>query len=429
MKTRVLTHLFVWMTMVALTGPLVRPAAAQEAPRVLTLAALVATADERNPTVTAARRGVEAADAAVRLAKAGLAITVSAQGSAGIVGGTTTSSSSLSSSAGVSASYTLYDSGQTAASVRQAESNLRSAQATLNQVRQDTAVAAAQAYVTLLRAQRAVDQNQQVVAQNQGLLRLAEAQFQAGVVARADVVRAQANLAAAEGDLIVARNGVDQTTAGLNTAIGQGPTVAITAASAPAVPQATVPQADLARLVEERPEVRKALADIDAATAAVAVAQANAGLQLSLTSGVTQGLTPTGQTVYSIGTTVSFPLVDGGRSSAQVAQAQASLAVAKARIENTRLTLQLQAVTALSSIVSARARIASAQAGLAFAQEALRLSQGRYAAGAATILEVIDAQTALVQAQVTLDNAQFDELAGVVSLRYALGRSVVDGAI
>jgi len=86
-------------------------------------------------------------------------------------------------------------------------------------------------------------------------------------------------------------------------------------------------------------------------------------------------------------------------------------------------------VTALSSIVSARARITSAQAGLAFAQEALRLSQGRYAAGAATILEVIDAQTALVQAQVTLDNAQFDELAGVVSLRYALGRSVVDGTI
>lgn len=429
MKMRVLRHLLVWMTVVVLTGPLARPAAAQEAPRALTLAALVATADERNPTVTAARRGVEAADAGVRLAKAGLAITVSAQGSAGIVGGTTTSSSSLSSSAGVSASYTLYDSGQTAASVRQAEANLRSAQATLNQVRQDTSVAAAQAYVTLLRAQRAVDQTQQVVAQNQGLLRLAEAQFQAGVVARADVVRAQANLAAAEGNLIAARNGVDQSTAGLNTAIGQGPTVAITAASAPAVPQATVAQADLARLVEERPEVRKALSDIDAATAAVAVAQANAGLQLSLTSGVTQGLTPTGQTVYSIGTTVNFPLVDGGRSSAQVAQAQANLAAAQARIENTRLTLQLQAVTALSSIVSARARITSAQAGLAFAQEALRLSQGRYAAGAATILEVIDAQTALVQAQVTLDNAQFDELAGVVSLRYALGRSVVDGTI
>jgi len=424
-----LTRLIVWTAAVTLVAALAGPAAAQEAPPALTLVDIVAATDQRNPAVTAARRAVDAAEASVRLARAGAGISVSAQGSAGIVGGTTTTSSSLSSSAGLSASYTIYDSGETAASVRQAEANLRSAQAALGQVRQDTALAAAQAYVTLLRAQRAVDQSAQVVAQNQGLLRQAEAQFQAGAVARADVVRAQANLAAAEGNLIAARSAVDQATAGLNTTIGQGPLAAIAAASAPAAPQTTVAQGDLARLVEDRPEVRRALADIDAATAALAVAQASDGMQVALTGGVTQGFTPTGQTVYSIGTSVSLPLIDGGRSSAQVAQAQANLAAARARIEGTRLTLQLQAVTALSSITSARARITSAQAGLAFAQESLRLSQGRYAAGAATILEVIDAQTALVQAQVTLDGAQFDELAGVVSLRYALGRSVVDGTI
>jgi outer membrane protein TolC len=429
MRIRIPGRLVVWTVLVALIAALAHPAAAQEAPRALTLADIVAATDQRNPAVAATRRAVEAAEASVRLARAGAGVTVSAQGSAGIVGGTTTTNSALSSSAGLSASYTIYDSGETAASVRQAEANLRSAQAALSQARQDTALAAAQAYVTLLRAQRAVDQNQQVVAQNQQLLRSAEAQFQAGAVARADVVRAQANLAAAEGDLIAARNAVDQATAGLNTVIGQGPLSTIAAASAPPVPQTTVAQAQLARLVEDRPEIRRAQADIDAATAAVAAAQAGGGLQVALSGGVTQGFTPTGQTVYSIGTNVSFPLFDGGRTSAQVAQAQANLAAAKARIESTRLAVQLQAVTALTSITSARARITSAQAGLAFAQESLRLSQGRYAAGAATILEVIDAQTALVQAQVALDNAQFDELAGVVSLRYALGRSVVDGTI
>jgi outer membrane protein TolC len=421
------------MLAAALASPAMPPASAQQpAPppaRQFTLADLVTTADERNPSVTAARRAVEAADAAVRAARAGLAVTVFAQGTAGIVGGSTTTASALSSSAGVSASYTLYDSGQTAALVRQAEANLRSAQASLTQVRQDTALTTAQAYVTLLRAQRAVDQAQQVVIENQMLLRLAEAQFQAGAVARSDVVRAQATLAAAEGDLIAARNAVDQATAALNTVIGQGPTAALAAAPAPAVPQVTVTQADLVRLIEERPEVRKALADVDAAAAAVSVAQAGGGLQVALTGAVTQGLTPAGQTIYSVGTTVGFPLADGGRNAAQVAQAQANLVAARTRVEGARLTAQQQAVNALSGIASARARIASAQAGLAFAQESLRLSQGRYSAGAGTILEVIDAQTALVQAQVALDNAQFDELAGVISLRYALGRSVVDGSL
>jgi outer membrane protein TolC len=424
-----MTRVLVWTAVAVLGAVLAHPAAAQEAPRPMTLADIVTTTDQRNPTVAAARRAVEAAEAAVRLARAGASITISAQGSAGIVGGTTTTNSALSTSAGVSASYPLYDSGETNAVIRQAEANLRSSQATLSQVRQDASLATAQAYVTLLRAQRAVDQNQQVVSQNEGLLRSAEAQFQAGAVARADVVRAQANLAAAQGDLIASRNAVDQATAGLNTAIGQGPLSPVAAAPAPVVPQTTVAQAELVRLVEERPEVRRALADIDAATAAVAAAQAGGGLQVSLSGGVTQGFTPTGQTVYSIGTNVNFPLFDGGRTAAQVAQAQANLAIAKARVDNTRLTVQQQAVSALANIASARARVMSAQAGLAFAQESLRLSQGRYAAGAATILEVIDAQTALVQAQVALDNAQFDELAGVVSLRYALGRSVVDGTI
>jgi outer membrane protein TolC len=51
------------------------------------------------------------------------------------------------------------------------------------------------------------------------------------------------------------------------------------------------------------------------------------------------------------------------------------------------------------------------------------------AAGAGTLLEVTGALTSLVQAGVTMARAEFDELAAVVSLRYALGRPVVEGAI
>lgn len=50
-------------------------------------------------------------------------------------------------------------------------------------------------------------------------------------------------------------------------------------------------------------------------------------------------------------------------------------------------------------------------------------------AGAAPILEVTDAQTTLLAAEITLANAIFDQLAGSLQLRRALGRSVVDGAI
>jgi multidrug efflux system outer membrane protein len=296
-------------------------------------------------------------------------------------------------------------------------------------VRQDVSQTVALAYVTVLRSERAVRQREQVVVQNRELVRLAEGQFRAGVVARADVVRAQAGLASAEGDLIAAQNVVAQSKASLNQSIGTSPIAPITVAAAPPTPGVTVAAASIAELVEQRAEIKRGLAQIEAAEAAILLAQAGGGLRVTLDGRATQSFNPSTQTTYSISSGVSFPLSDAGRTQALVAQATANLAVARANIETTRLSAQQQAASALLGITSARARIASARAQLAFAQESLRLAQGRYAAGAGPFLEVIDAQTALVQAEVALATAEYDELSGVISLRYALGRSVVDGAI
>ncbi len=401
-----------------------------QTPRPHVLAELVAMADQRNPAIAAARQSVAAAEARVSLARAGRGPTVTATGSGATAGGgTPTSTPSWSSSTGISASYVVYDNGQMVIAVRQAEANLKAAQMALEAVRQDVALTVAVAYVNVLRAERTVLLRQQVLVQSQELLRVAEGQFRAGVVPRADVVRAQSGLASAEGELIAARNAVDQAKAVLNVALGQGPAGSIAVAPAPAVPTLTVSQADLVRLIEQRPEVRRVLAEIEAAEAALELARAARGLRATLDGRATYHFAPNIQTTYSLGTTLSFPVSDAGRIDSGVAEATAGLAGARARVETARLSAQQQALGGMLGILDARARIASARAGLAFAQESLRLAQGRYAAGAGPILEVVDAQTALVQAEVTLARAEFDELAAVITLRHGLGRSVVDGGI
>lgn len=418
-----------------LASPLVGPAAAQtpqtaQAPGSMTLADLVAAADQRNPAIAAARQAVLAAEANIALARSGRGPTLTAnENTATGGGGNPSNNPSFSSTASVTASYVIYDNGQIAYAVRQAEANLRSVRLALEQARQDTSQAVALAYLALLRSQVAVDQSQQQVVSSQELLRLAQGQFQAGVVARADVVSAQANLAAAQGNLLVAQNAVEQSRTALNTAVGFAPFAPIAVASAPQTPQLTVVQANLATLAEQRPEVRKAQANIEAAEAALLLAQAGSGLRITLNGTAAQPFAPTTSAFYSVGTTFSFPVSDAGKVSSTVAAAQANLAAARAQLASIRLTVQQQGVAALLSILSARARTVSAQAGLAFADESLRLAQGRYAAGAGTLIEVSTAETTLVLAQATLANAQFDELAGVIGLRYALGRSVVDGAI
>ncbi|MBI3998558.1 MAG: TolC family protein [Armatimonadetes bacterium] len=420
------------LLVLVLLAHLVLPAtAAAQVPRPLSLADLAAAADQRNPQITAARQAVVAAEARVLLARAGRGPTVTVSVGPGVSGGTSsTAVQGLSTSATISTSYVLYDSGQIAHAVRQAEANLKAARMALEATRQDVALAVAVPYVNILRAERNVQLRQQIVVQNQELLRLAEGQFRAGVVARADVVRAQAGLAAAEGELIAARNAVDQTKAALNAAVGQPAATPIAAAPPPAPPRLTLAAAALVGLVDERPEVKRVLAEIEAAEAALALAQAGGGIRVTLDGRASQSYNPTTQpNSWSISSTVSYPVSDAGRVAASVAEATANLAAAKARIETTRLSVQQQSLQAFLSILDGRARIESARAGLAFAQESLRLAQGRYAAGAGPFLEVIDAQTALVQAEVALARAEFDELAGALALRHALGRSVVDGAI
>jgi outer membrane protein TolC len=404
---------------------------AAQAPTPMTLARLVEAAEQRNPAIAAARLAVVAAEARVLLARAGRGPTVTASAGPSVSGGTSAAvTQGTSASASISTAYTLYDGGQTAHAVRAAEANLKAARMSLEATRQDTALSVANAYIAVLRAERTVRVREQVVVQNRELVRLAEGQFRAGVVARADVVRAQAGLAAAEGELIAARNAVDQANAALNITIGQPPAAPIGVAPGPQVPRPSLVQAGLAALAEERPEVRRALAEIEAAEAGLALAQAGGSIKVTLDGRVTQSFTPTAQpNSWSVGSTVSLPISDAGKTAASIAEASALLAAARARIETTRLSVQQQGLAAFLNVMNARARIESARAGLAFAQESLRLAQGRYAAGAGPFIEVIDAQTAMAQAEVTLASAEFDELAAVVALRHAVGRSVVDGAI
>lgn len=415
-----------------LVGTLLRPlTAVAQAPPALTLSALVAAAEQRNPAIAAARQAVTAADARIALARSGIGPTVSASGTTGTTGSSvpTTTTQGFTTSASISTTYVLYDSGQIAHAVRQAEANARAARQSLEATRQDVALSVAVNYVGVLRAERNVRVREQVVVQNQELVRLAEGQFRAGVVPRADVVRAQAGLAAAEGELIAARNGVDQSKAQLNAAVGQAPGTLIAVAPAPPAPRLTLAAAALTPLADERPEVRRAMAEIEAAEAALEVAKAGWGVRVTLDGRATQTLTGSGGTTWSVTSTVSLPVSDAGRNTAQVIEATANLEAARARIETTRLTAQQQSLAAFLNVFDARARIESARAGLVFAQEAFRLAQGRFSAGAGPFLEVIDAQTALVQAEVTLARAEFDELAAVLALRHAVGRSVVDGAI
>jgi len=87
-----------------------------------------------------------------------------------------------------------------------------------------------------------------------------------------------------------------------------------------------------------------------------------------------------------------------------------------------RRTISLQVTKAYHDIRAAVERVAQAGTAIELARENLRIVQNRYSEGLSTSVELLDAQTALTQAQTRAVGARRDVLMGRAALDLAVGR-------
>ena len=121
------------------------------------------------------------------------------------------------------------------------------------------------------------------------------------------------------------------------------------------------------------------------------------------------------RTSWDASINVNWPLFDGGRTRAEVAEASASARVVRARLEEFDAMLDVEVRQRRIEVTTSLAAIASAEQGVVAATEARRVAGERFLAGVATSAEVLDAQVALLQAE--LDRTQ-----AFTSLRIAQAR-------
>jgi outer membrane protein TolC len=112
---------------------------------------------------------------------------------------------------------------------------------------------------------------------------------------------------------------------------------------------------------------------------------------------------------------VSWTLFDGGRTRAEVAEASALARAVQARLDDFDAALAVELRQRTSDLEAARAAVIAAEDGMQAATEARRVAGERFAAGVATSTDVVDAQLALLQAE--LDRTQ-----AIVSIRLAEAR-------
>jgi outer membrane protein len=123
------------------------------------------------------------------------------------------------------------------------------------------------------------------------------------------------------------------------------------------------------------------------------------------------------RTSWDASVNVSWPLFDGGRARGEMAEAAALTRATQERLAEFDSTLAVEIRQRLSERISSRAAIDAATDAVRSATEARRVVGDRFAAGVATSTDVLDAQVALLQAE--LDRTQAVASARLADARLA----------
>jgi len=125
--------------------------------------------------------------------------------------------------------------------------------------------------------------------------------------------------------------------------------------------------------------------------------------------------------VGQVATLLNIPLFQGGQVRARVHEERAKLDAARERLRNLELRIRLEVRTALLNIGSAQERINATEKAVEQARESLRIEQEKYQLGKGSIIDVLDAQSALLNAQTNYYRSLADYRTARAQLRLAVG--------
>lgn len=125
---------------------------------------------------------------------------------------------------------------------------------------------------------------------------------------------------------------------------------------------------------------------------------------------------------WDVGVNVSWTLWDGGRRHAEQAEASAATRAVQARIIELDQQISFELEQRQLELDSSRAAIATAADGVRSALETQRVLGERYRAGVAASTDVLDAEIALLQAELERTRALANERLAVARLERARGR-------
>lgn len=395
-----------------------------------TLEEALARAYHDNPTLLAARARLRATDEGVPQALSNWRPTVTLSGDVG----REREDSSTGFASGVNyttprtASTTvrqpLFRGGRTIADVRRAENEVRAQRARLSSTEQAVLLSAVRAYMDVFRDQAVLGLT---INNEQRLRRQLQAtrdRFEVGEVTRTDVSQAEARVARATADRIRAEGDLVSSRAVYRNIIGE----VIGELSAPS-PLENLPANEneaLSLAGAQNPDVVSADFDEKAARDNINLVGGELLPELNLRGTVTaskETRSPDStRDSAEIMAELTVPLYQAGEVFARLREAKEVASQRRLELDEARRNALEAATRAWESLQTERARVRSFEAEVRANEIALEGVQTEALVGQRTVLDVLDAEQELLDAQVNLVRSQRDETVAGFELKSAIGQ-------
>ncbi|RUM95500.1 transporter [Pseudaminobacter arsenicus] len=397
-----------------------------------TILGALAKAYQNNSTLNSSRASVRVTDEDVAIAKSGYRPTV--VGSSSINYTTQEGTRLTTGNFGVEIRQTLFDGFQTRNNVAAAESRVFASNESLRNTEQNILFNAASAYMDVIRDRQVVILRERNLEALNEQARAARSRFDVGEGTRTDVAQADAARSAAVAELSAARAQASSSEAIYRQVVGDAPGRLNGASPLAKLLPGGLEQA-IAQAAAGHPAIIATQHLVDAAGFTVKSAEGALLPQLSASAGVSRSYRNTEggeigggsfndgtSDAASIGATLTVPIYQGGRASAQVRQTKESLGQARIEVDVQRDQVRAAVTSAWTQYVAARESVEANRALISAAQLALNGVIEERNVGQRTTLDVLNAQSDVIDAQINLANAEREVVVASYAILSATGQ-------
>ena len=329
----------------------------------------------------------------------------------------------------LTAMWPIFSGGRTYYGYKAASARAESATQMLRGTEVEVAMQARLDYIASVREQENARVTGELLRQTEERVRVTREEFEAGRVARFNVLRDEAELANVIQMDTMARSRAELALIALKTTLGVDLASPITAAEPLQYSQTTVSvEEGIRQAVESHPDVQSAANQFEAAEAEVRAALGRYLPEVSATwmydwqrmrNRDEPFERPEG---YSAGVVLTIPLFDGFMRENAVATARAKRDKARELLVQARQQVAKEVNQAALMLVAADKNVDASRKGLQQAEEQFRIAQERFGSGRGIQLEVLDAQSTLTRADFNVVGALADHHSALAMWLKATGR-------